>query len=166
MNKFEALQLLGLSGTVSSADIKIAYKRKAKEYHPDRNPQGAKIMQMINAAYELVKDLDGVEVYENEKMANYPEALAAALHAIAGLNLTIEICGSWVWVSGNTKPHKETLKTAGYKWSKNKSMWYFRPATFKSRKGCSSDEWSIDKIRETFGSERPHAPTPAYLPTA
>jgi hypothetical protein len=27
----------------------------------------------------------------------------------------IEICGLWVWVGGETKKHKDTLKAAGYK---------------------------------------------------
>lgn len=134
MNKFEALQILGLSGNVSKQDIKTAYQLKAKEFHPDRNPQGAEIMKMINAAFDLVKDMDGVEVFENETMTDYPEALAKALNALNGLGLIIEVCGSWVWVSGDTKTHKETLKTAGYKWSKSKAMWYFRPESKRAFK--------------------------------
>lgn len=56
MNKYEALQLLGLTGTLSQADIKRAYKRKAQEFHPDRNPAGLELMKMINVAYDLVKN--------------------------------------------------------------------------------------------------------------
>jgi len=35
-------------------------------------------------------------------------------------NITIELVGSWVYVSGNTKKIKEKLKEMGFKWeSKN-----------------------------------------------
>lgn len=158
MNKFQALQILGLTGTVTKADIKIAYLRKAKEFHPDRNPAGTEIMKMINVAYELVKDEDNIVVFENAEMANYPESLAAALNALQGLDLLIEICGLWIWVSGDTKAHKTALKAAGYHWSPNKSMWYFRPAKAKSRKymAPSKAEWSMDEIRTTFNSIRPN----------
>ena len=32
-----------------------------------------------------------------EQLLNYPDML-------------IEVCGSWIWVSGNTKEHKDILK--------------------------------------------------------
>lgn len=157
MNKFDALQILGLVGQVSNEDIKLAYKRKAKEFHPDRNPAGAEIMKMINVAYALVKDENNVNVFENQAMKNYPEALADAVNAILNLGLTIEVCGLWIWVSGDTQPHKETLKSAHYCWSVKKKMWYYRPAKAKSRKYRSPDksEWDMNKIRETYGSSNP-----------
>ena len=153
MNKFEALQLLGLTGQVNNEAIKKAYRQKAKEFHPDRNPAGAEIMKMINVAYDMVKDEVEVNVFANESMHRYPEEIAAALNAIAHLGLTIEVCGLWVWVSGDTKPHKEILKNTGYFWSCKKLMWYFRPPQAKARKS-SSQEWSIDQIRETYGSQK------------
>jgi len=159
MNKFDALQLLGLTGHVTKADIKRAYQRKAKEFHPDRNPAGAEVMKMINVAYELVKEEDGLEVYANPTMADYPEELAAALVKVLGLGLTIEVCGLWIWVSGDTKPHKDTLKQAGYYWAPKKGCWYYRPAKAKSRKYQSPDkeEWTMERIRETYGVSRPVA---------
>lgn len=157
MNKFQALQILGLTGTVSKSDIKIAYQRKAKEFHPDRNPAGLEIMKMINVAYELVKDEIEITVYADKEMENYPQSLATALNAIIHLDLTIEICGLWIWVSGNTREHKEELKSAGYFWSANKKMWYYRPAQAKSSKRYhDKNEWSIDRIRQSYGVISPH----------
>lgn len=157
MTKFEALQILGLSGLVTNADIKLAYKRKAKAFHPDRNPAGTEIMKMINVAYSLVKDENDIDVFENPTMSSYPEVLATALNAVSGLGLTIEVCGLWIWVSGDTKTHKDILKATGYCWSPKKCMWYYRPAIAKSRKHFSKDksEWSMDKIRDTFGASQP-----------
>ena len=49
----------GGSPDASDEEIKRAYRRLAKEYHPDRNPgdeAAAKKMQQINAAYEQIKN--------------------------------------------------------------------------------------------------------------
>ena len=50
--------ILGLSLTASAADIKAAYRRRAKELHPDRetSPNATKEFQHLNEAYSILSD--------------------------------------------------------------------------------------------------------------
>jgi DnaJ-class molecular chaperone len=53
--------VLGVSKDASSADIKKAFRKLAKTYHPDRNPNDAKALERfaeVSGAYELLSDED------------------------------------------------------------------------------------------------------------
>lgn len=152
LNLNDAFNLLGISaGHVTPDDIKKAYRKAAQKYHPDKNPAGLEMMQAINAAYDLLKDYCG-EVSPQGNNKDYGDQLNAALNAIMGLGLIIEICGAWIWVRGDTFPHQETLNKAKFIWSRPKKAWYFCPTGSKSRRRRHKG-WSMAKIRQKYGSE-------------
>ena len=57
MTKSEAYQILGLQRNASLDEIKSAYKKLAKKYHPDLNPgdkQAVEEMKKINEAFSIL----------------------------------------------------------------------------------------------------------------
>ena len=55
----DPFKVLGVSPDASDDEIKRAYRRLAKKYHPDLNPgdaEAAKKMQQVNVAYEQIKN--------------------------------------------------------------------------------------------------------------
>src|SRR5205809_7021842 len=51
-------QTLGVTRTASEKEIKSAYRRLAREYHPDVNkdPKATERLKLINEAYEVLSD--------------------------------------------------------------------------------------------------------------
>lgn len=162
MNVQEALNIFGLSGELTESDIKKAYKQAALKYHPDRNPLGLELMKAVNAAYDfLMQNLSNINKYQSaDKQAhyNYTEELEEILSTLSGLmGVVYEVIGNWVWISGDTKDHKETLKDAGCKWAFKKKQWFYRPEEHKSIR--NRKEHTIDEIREMYGTNGQKAAT-------
>ena len=156
MNKKDAMNVLNMSIFTKSI-LKQAYVKACFKYHPDRNPAGLEIMKAVNIAYAFLKSLPDSEENETANVdgtgIDFGEAMNNALNAIIELGdpeLIIEICGNWIWLSGNTKPHKDAIKAAGFYWASKKFQWYFRPAEWKGR---GRGTYDMDTIRAKFGSD-------------
>lgn len=153
MNIKDALSILGCTAAATQAIIKAAYRKACTKYHPDRNPAGLEMMKAVNVAYNFLHDLgyNGQEMPIDEEVnCDFGETLNAAINAVIGLtDIVIEVCGAWVWLTGDTKAHKAAIKAAGYWWACKKSAWYFRPPDHKSR---NKGDWDLEKIRDTYGS--------------
>jgi len=152
MKHKEALHILGLNQLATFECVKKAYRVACSKYHPDRNPAGLEMMKLVNAAWMALSDyVQGEGELFDEPIFNAEslgDELNAALNAVIGLGLTIEICGSWIWVSGDTKPHREVLKSAGYRFAPKKVMWSFCGGERTTSRG----KFSMDDIRSRHGS--------------
>lgn len=161
MNINSAMNLLGLSGEVSQTEIKAAYKKASLKYHPDRNPAGAEMMKAINEAFETLKKLgDTVKAAADHKACNFAEILNDKINSFFAANLDgveIEVCGDWIWLTGNTKPHSKVLGKdgLGFYYASKKKAWYYRPADYKSK---NRKTHSMDEIRQKHGSAKVSRP--------
>ena len=139
--------------------LKKVYHRLCLKLHPDVGGSDEE-MKILNAEYETlferVKNIhvnkDG-ETYERETDETPEEFqwLIAELLKLDGIE--IEIIGCFVWVSGNTKPHKEHLKALGFRWHGKKKCWYKSLAGYSRWNG---GEYSMDEIRMMYTTIKVH----------
>lgn len=159
MNVQEALNVFGLSGELTEQDVKIAYKKLVLKYHPDRNPLGGELMKAVNTAFDFlmanIENINKFQSHDEGASYNYGEELEKVLNILSGLaGVIYEVIGNWIWISGETREHKEILKETGCKWAAKKKQWFYRPEEHKSR--LNRKEHSIDEIREMYGTDGPH----------
>lgn len=139
----------------TAEEVKQEFKKLAKQLHPDCGGDAEEFKRMkaeFEQAFERLK-----KIHVNSEGKTYTketdEAPQEFMDIIEKLlrfeGCTIELCGSWLWVSGNTKAYKDELKAMHFNWSKGKAAWYFhRDPYIKRHKGSVS----MDRIREMYGS--------------
>jgi len=138
-------------------ELKGLYRKLAQQHHPDCDGDTA-TMQAINAEYDtlfpLLKDVhktkDG-ETYtarkESTETADQFKDLISDLMKMD--HIVIEIIGCFVWVTGETKPHREQLKALGFKWHSKKTAWFLAADGYRPR---SRKDYDLDEIRHMYGS--------------
>jgi hypothetical protein len=141
-------------------EVKTKYRSLAKELHPDKNGS-TELMQNLNAEYAFViAKLAKGENLSNEEVNHiiteseeYKNAIDAIIHCE---NIMIELVGSWIWVSGETKAIKDILKANGFLWAKKKenlSLWFFRSQEF-SCKNKFAKHTDFDTIKNKYGCQK------------
>ena len=108
----------------------------------------------FEAAWERLKNIHvskAGERYERETTETAGEYMELIDQLLRMKGVNTEICGSWVWCSGDTRPHRPQLKELGFRWSQNKAAWYYHREPYRKR---SDRDISLDEIREMYGSRR------------
>ena len=126
-------------------EAKKIYKTLAKKLHPDMIGGSEDAFKILNAVYT---DLIEYKIYFSNDFKidkKKKKIISLILHFE---NITIELVGSWVWVSGDTKEIKDKLKEFGFKWASKKRMWYF--GEMKSKNPIPK---SMEEIKGKYRSE-------------
>lgn len=127
-------------------ELKQQYRRLALRNHPDLGGNTAD-MQQINDEYAVLferlknthRAASGETYTAKEETGEKANDFIDIINALINLDgLIIEICGKWLWISGNTKPHRAKLKELHFRWSQNKMAWYFHyePTAKRAAKVC------------------------------
>lgn len=125
-------------------EAKKIYKTLDKKLHPDVGGS-EKEFKILNAVYT---DFIEHKIYfstESKIDLELEKIISQILHFE---NITIELIGSWIWISGNTKEVKDKLKELNFKWASKKKMWYYG-----EMKGRNPKQKSMDEIKGKYGSK-------------
>lgn len=147
-------------GVQTAEELKSEFKKLAKKLHPDNggNAEAFKEMQaQFTKLFDRLKNTHtnkNGDIWEAEGDRATTETAEEFMEVILKLmfidDLEVEMCGSWVWVGGDTKKYKDLLKEIGCKYSSNKQKWYYQR---DGKRKWHGKAWSMDEIRTAYGSK-------------
>lgn len=142
-------------------EVRATYRNLAKQYHPDVGGDTA-TMQELNRQYhnalnrmsgEQFSSADGKRDYTYTYDHTTESRIIETLFILLSMRMErvkVELIGTWIWCSGNTKPYKENLKELGLRWSGPRKMWYY--TTQAGKKRVRYRRSSMDTLRFKYGS--------------
>lgn len=119
MAKRDYYHVLGISKTADEKEIKKAYRKLAKKYHPDTN-QGDKNAEQqfkdVTEAYNVLSDPEKKKLYDQFGMAAFDGSMGAgnAGAGYHGWNENAGGCGSWKQGSGQNSHFGSGWHSAGF----------------------------------------------------
>ena len=114
---------------------------------------GTAVQDALNAEFDSLspvfrpihKTKNG-KVYVEEDKGDDPETWKTLVDGLAALDMTgvgIEMRGTFLWLSGDTKPYKEDFKRLGLKWASKKKAWYHESEDYAQRRYGSGTKTGI-----------------------
>ncbi len=144
----------------TAEELKKEYRKFAMKLHPDIVGGDGEEFKDMQAEFEKLwerlknvhQNAKGETYTKTAETAEAPQEFIHIINTLVRLNgIEVEICGSWIWVSGNTKAHKEILKQLNFKFAYKKKAWYFHKDKYRKK---SKEDYTMDDIRDMFGSKR------------
>jgi len=151
--RFSTLSGLFDTKTINDIDaLKKQYFKLAKVYHPDAGGTTAQF-QALQAEYEkLLQNLLAGSSLDEESKKNevvIDKAIRDVIDQLVGIeDLNIELIGKWLWISGNTYPVRNTLKSAGLIFIKKEGKPYW---VYKGVESAGRGKTSMDEIKRKYG---------------
>jgi hypothetical protein len=136
------------AGIKNLDDLKSIYRKLCKQHHPDLGGD-VLIMQQINAEYSAIIKA-GFIIPETSNF-DIEESIRDIIERTTVFEgLIVELCGRWVWFTGETYRWKSQLKAIGCFFASKKKAWYWRPAD-EQRRGPHKP-MEFEQIKEKYGS--------------
>lgn len=145
-------------------EVKREYKKLAMEFHPDRPTGDLEEMKTINNLYEFYFN-KYKNIHENIKTGETEQAKTETTETsnefiniinqiINFEGIEIKVVGTWIWVTGNTKPIKDTLKGLGffYNGKRDLTLWQKKPSDDVAKHRGSKD--TTAQLESKYGCER------------
>ncbi len=141
--------------------IKKQYRQLAMENHPDRGGD-LKTMQEINAEFDVLRKRY-YNVHESQSGATYRDDTQDTMDEVTAHfeeiidqllkmdGVGIEICGSFIWLDGNTYAYRKEIKELGFRWASKKKRWFLAPEGWRKK---GHRELTMGEIRASYGSQR------------
>ena len=139
--------------------LKKQYKKLAMKHHPDVSGGNESDMKEINTEYDLLlaklknvhQNASGETYTAKTETPERPEEFRDIIDALIKLaGIKIEICGSWLWITGSTYQYRKELKELHFRFSKSKTAWYYHTADYKK---TSNKTFTMAQIRDLYGSQ-------------
>lgn len=142
-------------GCTSLDEAKKLYWSLAKKLHPDVGGTKQAFQDLQNQFEHFRPEK---EKFNGEFEQWMPDQYMKIIDELMKIpNIVITVCGSWIWISGETKPVKDQIKAipledTGFKrgFSKNKMQWYFSPVGYRK---YSKKVYDFETIKAMFNTE-------------
>ena len=135
---------------------KRLYHKLAVQNHPDLGGN-LEIMQAINNEYDIIAErlknihesVNGEQYTTEQKTTEIPADFRDLINKLIHLDgINIELVGRWIWLTGNTFFHKDTIKSLNFKYASNKKAWYWH----SEQDGTANKRsMSLEQIKEKYG---------------
>jgi len=147
----------------TEAEVKKEYRKLAMLHHPDLGGS-VEIMAEINSEYLVaLKNVSGTSERQNngsERTYYYSESVEASIVqkideiirlGLCGIDdLVVELVGTWIWITGETKKYKDQIKQIeGIKYSGARSAWCWHNGKHFYSRASKKD---FNGIKAQYGS--------------
>lgn len=146
-------------GITKLDELRKAYKKWAMELHPDHGGTNEEFRSMADEYHRMIplmKNHDGETVNdtENVKVSAEAEKFKEIIDILLNLDgVEVELCGNWLWISGDTRQYKDRLKALGCRWAPKKTKWYWMPEEERHARHYRGKS-TMAEIRNKYGSTR------------
>jgi hypothetical protein len=135
--------------------LKKQYLKLAKKYHPDAGGTTIQFQELQNEYERLFKKLlngSGLSEEAKENEVEIDKEIRNIIDALVNLeNLNVELIGKWLWISGETYPVKDVLKSAGLQFIKKAGVPYW---VYKGSESAGRGKMSMEEIKNKYGSSK------------